>query len=209
MSASKAVLSVVIPHSQEAVLTEEWCLAELKGIDSEIIVAPTWKDGYSRVNGEFVSFIDHDCVLSPGYFKKLLSVFKDNPTYRKLAMVTPVLGVNSWDIKVFGYILSPTSIFPSRIRSSSDVYLIQIGYIPGAIIRRSALETASPIDGDHIIDSVNQSIRLWNKGQRIAIDPSVTYVSTNAELDLPFNVDRAVDAELEATIAMWKREMIG
>lgn len=203
------LLSVILPNSQETELTEEWCRKELKGIDHEIIVDTNWSRGFLRAKGEFISFLEADCVISEGYFKKLLEVFKDKPSYRKLAMVTPVLGANSWTTQIFGYLLSPTSIMPSRIRSSSELYLIQIGFIPGAIIRRTSLVGVLPKNKDVMMESVNLSVFLWENGQRVALNPEAVYVSADDQLDLPYHVERQLVERLEPIITMWKRELIG
>jgi hypothetical protein len=207
--ASNPLLSVILPQARETELTAEWCLKELKGVKHEIIVADTWADGYAESSGEFVSFLEKDCVLSKGYFKELLKVFGDKPSYRKLAMVTPVLGANSWDTKVYGYVLSPTSVIPSRIKSSAETYLIQIGFIPGALIRRSALGFIAPEGEDPMLESVNLSILFWNHGQRIALNPDVTYVSTDNLLDLAYHIEQPESPTLTLTIEMWHRELIG
>lgn len=201
-------ISVIIPLSPEAVLTEEWCRDELEGISHEIIIAPDWRTGYLGTKGEFVCFMERDATLSKGYFKELLKVYRENPTFRKLAMVTPTLGVNAWETKIYGYLLTSTSVMPSRIKSSSEGYLIQVGFIPGAIIRRSALGKVAPQDEDVLTESVNVSVYFWNHGQRVLIHPGVTYVSTYEKLDIPFNVDPP-SLELQETMTMWKREMVG
>jgi hypothetical protein len=201
-------LSVVIPESKETELTELWCRKELKKINHELIIAHDWRTGYQQANGEYVAFIEKDCVLSEGYFKALLALF-DNKSYRKLAMVSPALGVNHWQTKVYGYRLSPTSVLPSQIKSSTDPYLIQIGYIPGSIIRRSALGNVAPSDVDVMLESANLSIYFWIHGKRIIIHPDVTYVSTDDLLDLPYPMDSVMTKSLIETMAMWSRELIG
>jgi hypothetical protein len=175
----------------------------------EIIVASSWRAGYRQSHGEFVCFLEPDCVLSDFYFEKLLSVFDDKPSYRKLAMVTPTLAVNDWDSKIYGYILSATSVIPSRIKSSSESYLIQIGYVPGAIIRRSAMGLTPPRNKDNMAESLQFSLWFWDNGQHIALDPDVTYVSTDTSLSLPFHVDYLRPKTVGNVRSLWKREMIG
>lgn len=201
-------LSIIIPFADESELTREWCLNDLKGISSEVIIAKDWATGYAMSEGEFVCFLEPDCVFSPGYFRELIGLFDINPSFRKLAMITPVLAVNDWKKQVYGYRLATNGILPISKQSSSEVYLIQLGYIPGAIIRRSALSSLAPTYlADILTQSIKLSIYFWNNGQRVALNPRVVYVTTNEDLNQPLLMEHVID--LAPLMDMWRRELIG
>lgn len=207
-SKNTLTLSVIIPASQEGELTAELCSKQLEGIKHQIIMANNWKVGLVAAEGEYVCFIEKDAILGPNYFKTLLGVFHERMSFRKLAMVAPALAVNDWKKLVYGYRVSPTSILPSHLKSSTSTYHIQIGYIPGALIRRSALGHLAPAEKDPMMDSVNLSMYFWNNGQRIALTPDAVYVSTDELLDLPYHIKQDQKA-VGKTIEMFKQEMIG
>lgn len=202
------MISVIIPHSLESELTKEWAIAELTGLDHEIIMDDSWAEGAKKAKGEYVCFLEKDCVLGGDYFSSLLANFTDNPSFRKLAVVAPNLGVNSYKQLVYGYRLTPTSVLPSELSSSRSAHLIQIAYIPGALIRRSALGSLSVGQTDPMMDSVNLSIYFWNNGTRILLDPDVLYISTDEALKLPHQFD-PIATNLADLTEMWARELVG
>lgn len=204
---SSLSLSVVIPPSKEAELTKEWCEKELKNIDHEILICD-WEVGMCAAQAEFICLLEADCVFSKGYFKKLLAGFSNKPSYRKLAMVTPALGLNAWEARVYGYLITTTSVMPSRIKSSRDTYLIQMGFLPGAIIRRSSLPIV-PITADILTASMDMSIFFWNHGQRVALNPEVTYVTTNQQYGIARMIADLAESEMTNTRELWKRELVG
>jgi hypothetical protein len=200
-------ISVIIPKSREGDLTKEWCLRQLNGIDHEVIVAKSWQDGLKKTTGEFVTFVEKDCVLSPNYFITLLAVFSERPSFRKLAMVAPSLGVNSWKNKVYGYRLKSNIAMPIKQTNSNEPHFSQIVYLPGTLIRRSALGSLVPNDKDVMLDSFNFSLYFWGNGNMVILHPAVTYVSTDEELDLNYHIDEPGD--YDAITKMFRREMIG
>lgn len=204
---SSPTLSVIIPRSQEGELTKEWAEKQLVGIDHEIIMPTRWSMGLRRAKGEFICFLESDCVLGPGYFTSLLAQFEDKPSFRKLAMVCPVLGINSYDNRVYGYRMAPKDVYPAFIPSSSSPYFIQIGYVPGAILRRSSILESPPHVRDPLLDSTIISLGLWTSGQRIMMVPGTLYISTQEDLDVPFWYDR--DERALGISQIFKRETIG
>lgn len=198
-------LSVIIPRSPEAVLTKEWCVQQLGGDNYEIIIAKTWQRGLDKAKGEFVTFLEKDCVLGPNYFATLLDAFDERPSFRKLAMVAPTLGINSWTKKVYGYNLYPNKVVPINERPSSEPHRVQIAYLPGAILRHSTINAIAPKRDDFMLDSVNFSIYFWNNGNMILMHPGVTYISSDEQLDLPYHIDTPLD--YPALSKMFRREM--
>ena len=200
-------ISVIIPKSRESDLTKEWCLKQLGGFNHEVIVSPTWRDGLKRAKGEFVTMLEKDCVLGPNYFVTLMRVFRSNSSFRKLAVVAPAVGVESWTKKIYGYKLKSNYAVPLMAPASSDPHFVQIAYLPGAIIRRSALHQMSPGEKDLMLDSFNFSIYFWNSGNMVLLHPGVTYVSTDEELDMNYQINEP--GNWDELTKMFRREMIG
>lgn len=161
----------------------------------------TWKDAQS----EYISFVPQNHNLPEKYFEQLLDVFSDRPLFRKLSMVSPSLEING-ESPVFGWLVSTTSTLPSRIKSSSEPYAAQIGYLPGAIIKKSALERLQhEFTGAALLDSINLSAQLWNAGHRIFVHPKL-FMPGFHEQGLPLHYRPELD---EKVTKIWKREMVG
>lgn len=207
------VLSVIIPEGKKAKFTELLCARELQGLEHEIIHAESWRKGLDEAKGEFVCFIEPDSDVSENYFEKNLKIFTSQPLYRKLAMVASAVEIKESNHKLYGYLLSLEgtlpSLLPSRIRSSQEPYNVQIAYIPGAIIRRSALENVNLIVSDPIVASVNLSVDFWLNGTRLCLNPDTTY-SPNLEraLDIPMHLKNLPEAAA-SLIPMFRRELVG
>jgi hypothetical protein len=208
---SKIILSVIIPKSQEAELTFEMAQHELKGIEHEILVSENWITGLKKARGEYVCFLEKDCLLTPRYFAKLLENFENKPSFRKLALVAPTTGVNSYENKIYGLKITPNDIYPSFIPSSSSSYLVQAAYFPGSIIRRATIGDFIPLEESIILNSVNLSLWLWHTGQRVMIDPKTLYISTDETLDGSTDYFNSTDSlvKYEDIMILFRRESIG
>ena len=198
-------LSVIIPPGPEAILTQEWVELELSGTEHEVII-DSWDSGAKKVKKEFVCFLENDCVFTKNYFLNMLDIFDDKPRFRKLAMVSPVLAVNDWDCLVYGFKLEPDRVMPRAYPSSRSSHLVQIAYLPGSIIRTSSLGSLSPKGKDTMLDSINFSLYLWNHGQRLILQNSSTYCSTQDDLDMAYPIEVGNEADLQV---MFNQEMIG
>jgi hypothetical protein len=160
-----------------------------------------WKDAES----EFISFVPPGRTISDGYFNELLSVFADRPLFRKLSMVSPSIDI-AGESPVYGWLVSPTSIMPSRIRSSTEPYAVQIGYLPGAIIKKTALERLQPkFTMADLDNSINLSLELWDSGLRCFIHPKVSFEGEHRH-GIPIKYQPVVDEKVRK---IWKREMVG
>ena len=207
---SRMILSVIIPKSQEAELTFEMAYHELAGIEHEIILSDGWADGLKNCHGEYVCFLEKDCLLTPRYFAKLLDNFEDKPSFRKLALVAPTTGVNSYSNRVYGLKIRSTDIHPSVMPSSSSTYLVQAAYYPGAIIRKSVIGNFAPSDKNITLDSVNLSLFLWSTGQRVLLDPKVLYITTDDSADQPIDYHPTKDIiDRRKVMDIFRRESIG
>lgn len=207
------VLSIIIPEGKKAKFTELLCEHELQGLKHEIIHAPTWKEGLLEAKGEFICFVEPDSDFSKDYFATNLKVFTSQPLYRKLAMVASAVEILESEHKLYGYLLSLEgtlpSLLPSRIKSSQEPYSVQIAYLPGAIIRRSALENVDLIVDDPIAASVKISVDFWLNGTRLCLNPNTTYTPhMERSLDIPMHL-QGLPETVASLIPMFRRELVG
>lgn len=200
------MISVIIPKSLEGELTVDFARDELVGIEHEIIVAHDFNEGLARASKPFVSFLEKDCVLSPGYFGQNLKLFGTH--FRKLAMVVPALGLNSWDDKLYGYSVYDGIVRPLKRPASQEPHLIQVGYFPGAIFRTSVLQEISPVfNGHDLYKSVDLSLQIWSLGSRCILNPHTTYVSTAEKLGNNY-ATTLFDDKIYDLSKLWHRESI-
>src|SRR3990167_3603627 len=141
------MLSIIIKNNGEdnvVKLTYENIWREVKDIpDVELLVQNNWDVG--GVKNRFVCLLEADCLVNSGFFSSQLGLFKKNPMFRKLSMLSSAIAVNDWHNKFYGYSLENNytdGIVPVREKKSKVVYPVQIGYVPGAIIRTSMLRNA-------------------------------------------------------------------
>lgn len=206
---SNPLISVVLPALPESVLTAEWATQELQYIPHELIVAPTWVLGAMKATGEYICFLEADCYFGEDYFENLLEHFESQSAFRKLALVAPAIGLNSYTARLYGYLLDPSGLAPVTKPSSVAPYFAQIVYLPGALIRRSALGFLSP--GQFPLeDSATACLYFWSHGQRVVIDPDTLYVTTNANLGEGYNFRNPISrAKAEHMLDLFNREEIG
>lgn len=204
-------ISVIIPKSQEAELTAMWAESQLEDIDHEVIIAKNWGYGLETARGDYVCLLEKDCFLAPEYFAPLLDTFENNPLFRKLAMVAPAVGVNSMTNRIYGYKIAMSDAYPSFASSSISPYLIQTAYIPGALIRKSAVRDLQITEKDLVLNSLNFCISLWGDGQRILLNPVSLYVSSDSRLDIPFSFYTPHEGLENAreVLDLFRREQIG
>ena len=162
--------------------------------DSELILS---KNYLCHVpDSEYVCYIEADCLVNSGYFGSMMGLFKKNPYYRKLAMLSPSVGVKYWHDRVFGYNIdrewskivdnqqtNNIHLYPIKAKKSTSTYAIQVGYMPGSIIRTSALKDVlkkNQCKGDELEMSARLSLAFWDTGRRVHVNPNSTYV-TNLE----------------------------
>lgn len=199
------MLTVIIPNTDEPTvirLTYDNLRRELSSIDgSELLIAKSWEAGLQQAKGEFVCIVEPDCLVSSGYFSSNLSLFLKNDHFRKLAMIASCLGVDNWGNRIYNYKLDKVTsgnrklsvsywrIAPERKKKTHILYPAQVGFVPGAIFRRSALaEVAKEIgfkSKDLVELSTKISFHFWASNRRILVNPNTTYVSTDRSLENP------------------------
>lgn len=146
---------------------------ELEGIEYEIIKR-TWAKGLPKAKGSFVCLLETDCAVEKGSIRDNLAVFMKNPSYRKLAMVSPTVDfpdmeeplIFSWNNGLKGY-------HASQLRSIRDC---RIGYVPGAIIRRTSLlkSNLSRIENAQML-TTDVCFDFWSRGLRVSVNPETIY----------------------------------
>lgn len=157
---------------------------ELKDIpDSELLIKRDWFD-LEGIKNRYVCFVEPDCLVAEGYFKKQLEGFKKRGYSRLTGVMSSTTAVTYWDNKIYGYqVGSGQGTMPNRKKKSSSPFTVQVAYIPGAILRMTMLQTCL---GDIQIDLKNDlvylsqelSIAFWKRGYRVICNPQTTYCTT-------------------------------
>lgn len=173
------MLTVIIKDGGEPNVTQltfEQLYRELKDIPgSELLIKPQWS--VNDVKNRYVCFVESDCLVSEGYFKKQLQAF-DGLSPRVIAL-SQTTAIRYWDNQIFGYklgIIPCTSTLPVRkAKSKQKPYQVQIAYIPGTIIRTVSLKrilkglTINNLEADLVYYSLLISLGIWQSG--ITTDP--------------------------------------
>lgn len=200
------MLTVVIKDSGEKKVTDftyELLWKELKDIPgSHLFVSEDWFDGMADRTNKYICFVEADCLVSSGYFASMLGLLKKDPFNRKLAMMSSTTGVNNWANRFYGYSLHNVSKFgaeayvrPNRDKNSSQVDAVQMGYVPGSIIRVNMLQKVmdeypklTEMQDDLVKFSAVMSLAFWSQGDgnRVHLNPNATYVTTEEYVnDIP------------------------
>lgn len=188
------MLSVIILDNGErnvVQFTYEHLYRELKDIPgSELKISENWFDGLESIKNKYVCFVEPDCLVNSGYFTSQMGLFEKNKYLRKLAMLSSAVAVSAWHNKFFGYSLSKEfegNVEPQHDKHSSSVYALEIGYLPGSIIRKSMLmpvlenlELATNFTDDLVLLSTQVSLAFWGQGDgnRVHINPNTAYCTT-------------------------------
>lgn len=175
-------------------LTYENLWHELKDMPgAELKVSEDWFD-LAKLKNNYVCFVEADCLVSEGYFTKQVKEFRTNPG-RKLSMLTAKTSVSHWDNCFYGYNIDynfANYVVPIGKKKSNSPYPVQIGYMPGAVIRTSMLRDVlgDIIDGPDLVQlSAQLSLAFWRlggdgvskkvqNGSPVYVNPNVTYVTT-------------------------------
>lgn len=211
------MVSVVIRRTDEPKviqMTQSDLVRQLNDVQgAEIILEDTWSEGLKKVRTPYVSLIEPDCVFSAHYYSSNVGLikkaheknavhYKGGGGYQRLAMITSSLGVRDFGNRIFNFELDKISegevnnvklkgwhVVPTRERLSTALYHIQVGFVPGAIIRMSAIKDIIEDelwDGDDLVKlSTALSFYLWDTGRRIQVNPNTTYVSSDQNLERP------------------------
>lgn len=210
------MLSIILADRDDLAVvdyTEEMLEDQISRMDAEIIRATSWRTGLEMSEGDFLCYVEPDCLLSEDFFMVSLNTMASSAQYRKLAMVSPVLCARRWEREIYGYKEELGQIVPVIPETDRKKYLpsfkqklsaIQIGYLPGSIIRRSAAERLYFNSDVPLKSSVENSLALWEEGNRILLNPYSKYVSNEQGLDESIPYGR-VSAKVSQ---MFERELI-
>jgi len=201
------MLSIIVKNSTIPVWIHKILDPELAQIDHEIIFTRNWAEGLKQARGEFVCLVDRTFNISPGYFENLYEIIEDHPTYRKLAMISPSTGLTSWQERIYGYKYDNNAVVAQKKPSSLSPYPIQIGYMPGSLIRRSALGWLD-LDANTKNESIEYSLRFWDRGLRLIMDPRSTYYSFTPDLDQTHYLSEDHRLEVDRLKSMFEKEFI-
>jgi hypothetical protein len=195
------LLSIICPKISKGM--SQMLERELKDIEHEII-KNIWSTGLPKAKGSFVCLLEPDSAVEKNSIIENLKIFTDNPSYRKLAMVSPTVDfedigeklIFSWNNGVKGY-------HASQLRSIRDC---RIGYVPGAIIRRTSLLKSNL---NHMLDplrfTTDVSFDFWSRGLRISVNPETVYYAPINGKQKKYR-DKLVPNQ--DVIKIWEHEMI-
>jgi hypothetical protein len=130
---------VILDKGEQSVVqyTFEKLYTELKDIfGSELLIKKDWD--VSHIKNRFVCFVEADCLVSEGYFKKQLEIFET--VSPRVTMISSATAVRNWDNLIYGYYIEDTKVTPNRKPKANRTYPVQVAYIPGTIIRTSSLK---------------------------------------------------------------------
>lgn len=195
------MITFVIKKTQEPTvvqLTRDNLLRELEGIGgAAILIEKTWKAGIKKTETPYVCLVEDDCVLSEGYVAINLGLMKQASTgignyrgggYTKLAMMASAVGMNRFSECIYGFSMFGGEVICDTIRMSEFApYHVQVGFVPGAIMRYASIKDADVNwdDPNLVRLSAKLSSYLWDTNRRIKLNPHTVYVSANEELDDP------------------------
>ena len=184
-------------------------LEKVKG--ANIIYANSLVEGLPNVKSEFVCYIGN-AIVDTDYFNDNLNIFIEYPAFKKLSIVSSATLDKNLSKRVYGYTLDPDGVKPVYKKASSMPYALQIAYLPGAIIRFSAIDHIKEyLTGDDLKDSYQASVDFWMTGKRCYINPRSTYIDYrfNPTDDIKFSKDPWANHEpMQKIKLMWKREVI-
>jgi len=228
------MISVVIKRTDEPKviqMTQADLTRQLRDINgAEIILEDTWMEGLRKVRTPFVSLVEPDCVFSANYFSSNVNLLKKKNNGKsggdiKVAMISSCLGIRDYGNRIYHYELKQVneqlslhpnismkewSLQPCKDKRFTKLYLAQVGFVPGAIIRMHSIKEI--IDDelweskDLVKLSTALSFYLWNTNRRIQVNPNTTYVSLANGLEKPSLFDFKVP---DKVANMFQTEYIG
>lgn len=199
-------------------MTQSDLVRQLGSINgAEIILEDTWGEGLKKVRTPYVSLVEPDCVFSAAYYSSNMGIMQKahekvaygihqpmgGGGYQKLAMIASCLGVRNFASRIYSYELDKVReggelngvqmkgwhIVPDKTKRSNKLYHAQVGFVPGAVIRMSAIKDIIEDelwDGSDLVKlSTALSFYLWDTGRRIQVNPNTTYVSNDKDLEKP------------------------
>jgi len=203
------MLTIIISGREEDKVVDytEWLVyKQVEKIDSvDIIRAKSLKEGLEKTKSEYVCYVEPDCLFSPRYFLIGIASFLTNPRFRKLAISGAAVAERYWDKKVYGYVKHENEVFCRGDTPVAVPHLVQIAYIPGAVIRRSVVNLTDFDEDFPVESSVEVCIDVWDSGNRVMINPNITYVSNRNDIIRDFKHIKEVPGKVQK---IFRREYI-
>lgn len=198
------ILSVVVPKLQKA----QWerIEEELKFVDWELIVQKDPEKALRDATGRFITFLEEDSAFVPGSLRKALETFEGNPSYRKLAMVSPGVDYDGIEGRI-GFMYDDELNLTNIPANSAETYPVSIGYFYGSVYRTTAYRKAAI---SHKKDALYKSIQIsdyfWSNGLRVELHPVATYFSPagyNPSAEDTYKIKSNSEA-----LKVWRKEFI-
>lgn len=166
--------------------------AEIKDIPgAELIVTRNWVDEIQLIDNKYTCIIESDCLVSSGYFNSLLGYIKKNAMeLNKMGVFSSATAVKNWAVRFYGFNIGNDTldkVIPNKTKKATTrpFYTVQIGYIPGAILRtkflKQVIDVVRPLESwkkDTVFLSAQLSLGFWGKDWMVYIAPGPTYCTT-------------------------------
>lgn len=199
-------LSVIMPKLQKA----QWARIdeELKDIDYELVIDTDLSQAIKRSKGSFLTIIEEDSAFTKDSIRKSVEIFVEKPSYRKLAMVSPVIDFEDMEMTTtFTYGDHDGELLGIIPPSSTEPHAVRIGYMMGAIIRTSSIKKAKlNYSKNALYLSAQLSASLWARGLRVELNPSSTYYAPCSFS--PVDQEQYKIGKENAAIKVWHKEFI-
>jgi hypothetical protein len=202
------LLTIVTPDTQAGM--RKMLERELEGIDHEII-NKKWDKGIELAKGNFVCLLETNSAVKRGSIRDNLQVFLDNPSYRKLAMVSPAVDLADNDAIVpfmMGWMSDTTynGVTYTMASAANGIKSVRLGFTPGAVIRRSSLlKSGVEYKKNPFLYSLEMSIAFWEQGLRVSGNPESLYYAPE---NITYTKIKDTPEVPSAVLEMWKHEMI-
>lgn len=201
---------------------------EIKDIPrAQILISKSWLDGLDKMNpkNKFVSFVEADCLVSSGYYHSLIGLMMKHPDYRHIAVLSSSVAVKVWVNRIYGYEFNKDltdGLIPITEARYRYTYPVQVGYIPGSLIRvgmlRKLLEArniSKRMEENIPRFSLQLSLGFWGQninngiGERVYVSPATTYATTDESVNsiIQFYQNRDVE-NFELLAKTFRQQMI-
>lgn len=189
------MISVIIkPSGEDSVdnYTVEHVKEELRGIYGAETLVGDWFTTETKKNNSFICFVESEGVFSDGYFLQISEFLNSNKMYRKMAMISPVTSVIRWNNKLYGYHLNNDTISPTYAPKSTSQHQIQMGFVPGSVIRKSTFNKIKDSillqTEDLFLLSIDVSLAFWDHGDGNSVHllPNIGYATMDDTIESPF-----------------------
>lgn len=233
------MITVIIRRTDEPKvihMTQNDLAKQLDNINgAEVLLEDSWRVGLQKVRTPYVCLIEPDCVFSASYFVNNVGIMKKTNAAHgggntKVAMLSSCLGIRDFGNRIYNFELDKVKvpsvgnmtskgeaiqikswhIRPFRDKLSLKVYPVQVGWVPGAIIRTTAIKDLLDEDmwddPDLLRLSTALSFYFWDTNRRIHLNSNTTYVTNEKKWENPPLFDVTVPTKVAN---IFHQELIG